>query len=1027
MNHCNFLLLRTPLQTLNHAYDFKTELPPIFLEGIHLASPEFLQEIQRNKSLQNKENAKIKLSLLKYWLRSCTRCTPYGTFAGSIVTKISDDPTSVILRDSNEHIKKVRIDMNYISAIVDKIEKIISIQSQLRFYPNNSLYETFNEFRYAEYVTIDNRRIYKLTSIEKEDYLLLLLDFSKDGKTMGELVSQLVSFIDVSSGEAQEFVLELWSSQVIVSELQLTVTGKEPILQLIDSLKLLEGTDHLTAKLRAINTLLQNSQGGIPFFEEVEDKLRQLFNDIEVPKNTLQTDLFLSADMSNINSEVILRVLTQIQDLTALSRKNEVLEDFKKKFNDRFGEKEIPLTIAMDADLGIGYAGIEDQMTGDSEWVNGITQNYSTSSSINFDHINDFSFRKYSEFIRERRSYVEITEKELQSLKNLTKNLRLPSSMYILGELLGNKGELDSSDFTFNLDNISGPSAGRLLGRFTHGDEQLYKVTKALLEEEEEEDKEAIYAEIAHLPQARVGNILLRPILRRYEIPYVGRSGIDKEYQIPINDLTLSLRNNELILWSTSFKKRIVPRLSTAHNFSTESLPIYKFLCDLQFEGIAKTCVWDWGPLSRSKYLPRVTYKNIILKKARWIIEMKDLLDLPTLPDEYFNYFEVFRGKWKIPQKVLFVQSDNKLLIDFNEQCGIQLFLGYLKRFKTVTVEEFLFSKEKCFVKDMYGAPFTNEVVIPIKITGLLKNVKIEDGENYGKRYLRRRFPPLSEWLSIKIYVGSKTLENLLTTHILPFVENGIRNNIFEKFFFLRYRDTQPHLRIRFYNTDLNKQVQLYIAFNRLLQPLFENGVVDNLVIDTYEREVERYNAILIGEAESIFFNDSLAVLQFLNMLEPQESLKYKILIGLRAIDIFLTQFLLSPSEKQELTSKLFFNFWNEYGGESSLRQHLNDKYRANRRIIFSHMDDLQDSANGIEEAIAVFESRATRDHYVIQTILAQDNGDKQLIFKLLHSYLHMFINRLFVSQQRKYELLLYCFLERYYTSQTSMLKKKNP
>src|SRR4029078_12745413 len=107
---------------------------------------------------------------------------------------------------------------------------------------------------------------------------------------------------------------------------------------------------------------------------------------------------------------------------------------------------------------------------------------------------------------------------------------------------------------------------------------------KECLREEEAHDADKIYAEVIHLPEARTGNVLMRPQLRKHEIVYMGNGSVPFAQQIMLADLLVSVRNNSVVLRSKKFNKEIIPRLSTAHNFGSGSLPVYKFLCDLQFQ-----------------------------------------------------------------------------------------------------------------------------------------------------------------------------------------------------------------------------------------------------------------------------------------------------------------------------------------------------------------------------------------------------------------------------------------------------------
>src|SRR5262249_56976435 len=66
-------------------------------------------------------------------------------------------------------------------------------------------------------------------------------------------------------------------------------------------------------------------------------------------------------------------------------------------------------------------------------------------------------------------------------------------------------------DFRLLLTGVAGPSGARLLGRFCHADPALRRFVETHLRAEESLHPKAIFAEIVHLPEGRMGNILARP------------------------------------------------------------------------------------------------------------------------------------------------------------------------------------------------------------------------------------------------------------------------------------------------------------------------------------------------------------------------------------------------------------------------------------------------------------------------------------------------------------------------------------
>jgi len=590
--------------------------------------------------------------------------------------------------------------------------------------------------------------------------------------------------------------------------------------------------------------------------------------------------------------------------------------------------------------------------------------------------------------------------------------------MYLMGNLLKPLNcAINGDNFKFNLLAFGGPSGGNLFGRFTHGCDEIENATKIILEKEQNEYPDSIFAEVVHLPQARLGNVLLRPVLRTFEIPYVGKSGADNDCQIPIDDLWVSVQQNKVLIRSKRLNKYIIPRMTTAHNYLHKSLPAYKFLCDLQGQGYASPKMWDWGSLNLLSHLPSVIYKNIIIMRERWRVELKEFGDLPNNEEGYLAYFAMFRKKRKIPARVLYLENDQNIFLDLDEVKGIDLFLKYLSKNKTIIIEEFLFNDKNCVVTDSALHPHANELIIPIHNTIKPPPVSYKSHPDIK---IKKTFYLNDEWLYFKIYGGPKSIDNILNKQIASFIEaNGF--NAFEQFFFVRYKDDFSHLRIRFYNSDISKQNALQINFVALLRPYLDEHLIYKIVLDTYTREVERYGESLIIVTEKLFHNDSLAVLRINSLLnEISEPKKFRLLLALRGVDILLDDFKLTIHKKKDLLQYINRNL--SQTKNSPGQKNLNEKYRRYQKLVFSYMDAAQDNLNETTDAVTIYYHRSVQNKPHVDFILAElKNADNEVFFELLSNYIHMNLNRLFITQQKKYELIVYHFLERYYLSQIAI------
>lgn len=273
-----------------------------------------------------------------------------------------------------------------------------------------------------------------------------------------------------------------------------------------------------------------------------------------------------------------------------------------------------------------------------------------------------------------------------------------------------------------------------------------------------------------------------------------------------------------------------------------------------------------------------------------------------------------------------------------------------------------------------------------------------------------RKFVPGSEWLYLKIYTGVKTSDIILEESIQSVTEYLQANNYISKWFFIRYHDPKIHLRIRFY---LNNTEDYTVVVNKItngLQEFTDSGEIFNISIETYTREIERYGKNTIEEAEMLFHKNSEFTLQCLHY-EDEE----KIMFSLFYIDEILNKLNLSIQEKLDWIKDFNTAFKQEFNADKKLNSQLDKKYRdfKPKFLDFIQSEEFCGERNyiisNIDECRIVLQNGF--NHYENQSlgIIPLQN--------FFQSIFHMNINRLFVSNQRLFEMIVYDYLLRYYKS----------
>jgi len=147
------LVLRTPRLPLPGELTAQT-LPvllsdPIFLESLYIASPVVYDECVKwmNGDINAKKIDRLTATLTKYYLRSSSRCTPFGLFSGCSFVEWKNNATPIILDENVE--RHIRLDMHYLCMLAQKIATAPGITELLTYYVNNSAYKIGDELRYV--------------------------------------------------------------------------------------------------------------------------------------------------------------------------------------------------------------------------------------------------------------------------------------------------------------------------------------------------------------------------------------------------------------------------------------------------------------------------------------------------------------------------------------------------------------------------------------------------------------------------------------------------------------------------------------------------------------------------------------------------------------------------------------------------------------------------------------------------------------------------------------------------------------
>jgi thiopeptide-type bacteriocin biosynthesis protein len=735
-----------------------------------------------------------------------------------------------------------------------------------------------------------------------------------------------------------------------------------------------------------------------------------------VSENKLfQTDVWRAMRKANLEVELARQLESVLLALQASCKKSDTpFKSFIEKFQTRFEGQFIPLMKLLDDEVGISFSnesGYEMPLLEDIDFSGSSRENNEAGKEALEQNLLKAWKNSYETIIQLK------TDELLSGYDSEILWQQMPASFAVNVSAYRD----DSGQLIIHYHNCHGPSGANWLGRFCHLNGELLEQVRDYLAAEASLSPDVIFAEIAHMPDGRPGNVVSRPALRDYEIVFMADSCLPEEQQINMQDLYVFLEHGQVKLWSSKLNKQIIPRLTCAHNFSARSLGVYRFLCMLQHQQAQLPYFKMPTALQQLECIPRVQLDNVILQEAQWRVERKMFEALVVDNRWCVEAWHALEKRYKLTRYVCYATGDNVLTIDLYNPAMLEMLLDETNSQHYFMLKECLQMQYQSMVMSDEGE-FSHEIIVPMLNTRSVPFVTVNpQPEKQLDISIQRYYAPGSECLSLKIYAEHSIAELVLVQTLGPFLQAYKQQGLLKKWFFIRYGDPDWHLRLRVFGEPAVLCGTILPQLQQKLSPLLYSQRINKIEACTYQREVERYGGnSAIELAEQVFQTDSVFVLESLSLVRRyDESVRWR--MALLGVNDILTAFEYDSMQKLKLISELRHSFGQEFYEDTQLRNQLGKKYRESQAQIKADFQISTVQTNEpLSQSMAIARTKFLFQLQPIAQKILVLHRQGQLncsIDTLLHSLLHMFNNRIFKARGREQEFVVYDFLRRFYLS----------
>ncbi|GAA2778678.1 lantibiotic dehydratase [Crossiella cryophila] len=877
--------------------------------ALSVASTDLLDALDRlGPDGSGKKSRRAHSRLLRYLTRMSTRPTPFGAFSGIALGEFGEH-TTLRLGAPAVHQARVRADMGWLLALIKDLEQDPGLRPHLRLVRNAAAHLSGDRLilPYADiYGSGDNRSV----RVRATPAVTAVLRLAATPTPADALVAGLAQeFPEVAADRVAGLVEQLRELNFLISDLRPPQSSPFPEQHVA---KRLTGIEAATATGEALREIIDLTHRAAASTDTAPLRELRAAQRALVPghdSDTFQLDSTLDLRESGLGRAVGQAVAEAVDCLmrlaAALPGHNHHLVQYRDAFVERYGDQAlVPVLEVLSPDTGLDapYNYLEPPR------ATPVPHNTPEPSTVDYD-------RLLTEFAAQAwwsgAVSVELTDAWLDRIAPATGKSALglyPAlDVYAQLQLTDQDSRVDDGRWRLVLRELSLAYGGRTAGRFfdllgedalDHLREHTRRMTSL--------QPEAVHAELCFLPTSgRAANVAFRPLLHEYEVPVNATPSARSERTISLADLHVGVAGNRFYLWSRTLGREVV--VSQGHMLGPHLGPnAARFVLEVSQDGYAMPTGFRWGPLEDLPFLPRVTRGNVVLRPAQWTLRGADVTgDFPAALAEW-------RQRWRVPRYVYLVDEDNRLLLDLDHPLGLDELAGDFRDGQGQAVlHEMLPAFDDLWLSDVDGAKYLEEIVVPlvahsaadtarspVPLSGRLESIT----EVGASRSLRRRHLPGEEWAYLKVYAAFNRHDEIIAGGLREHIAALRAQGLIDRWFYLRYADPQPHLRIRCRAADPDAATEVLHRLMAWGREVVASDLAFDTGVATYLPEIERYGGPRTFEAvEDLFTVNSDVTADLVALLQEKEPKLRPDFVAIATVDTLYRQWGLAPRERPAL------------------------------------------------------------------------------------------------------------------------------